>query len=194
MRKGATITKAMLAVAILLAATAPMAIGSNIGSQGTPGASGQTNGVFFLPNSTMTVKPVVLGATNMKAVSLTLNDSYVPTDLIVRTGRNDANCLDDRVCVFDGYYGKNGLYGWNACYGNTTGNHPAMRCSQAYVRLNQSYTPPSYKRLACHELGHSVGLRHTSFTGTCMTTSITSSNSSRLRSGHEMPELDRRYS
>lgn len=74
----------------------------------------------------------------------------------------------------DSNYGNNGVYGWNACYpGGTSGSHPNQTCSNDWVRLNTyAYAQrPSNDALACHELGHAVGLRHTTATS-CLNTTL----------------------
>lgn len=166
---------------------------SNFGSAGSVGTTGTTNGVFLLPNSTMTVKRVNLTSQNSGSVYTRVSLVYNNTDLIATTGPNSESCSPtERVCVFDANYGNNGLYGWNACRSGASGSHPNMRCSHQWVRLNTAYTPPSAQRLACHELGHTVGIRHTSSTDTCMTTDLNASTSLQLNA-HDRAHINANY-
>jgi len=73
------------------------------------------------------------------------------------------------VKVFEDTYGLNGAYAWVNCPPGATvsGAHPMRRCFNQVLKYNGSYafdamyaTPAKRKYLACHELGHSVGLRH----------------------------------
>lgn len=183
----------LVAFAFVLLAALP-ASASNYGSQGPDyGVGPNQSGVYLLPSATMTVKPVQLTANNRTALGQANTNSYVPTDLVVSTGANDMNCVTHRICVFDGAYGNIGWYGWNNCRGNASGPHPNKTCSQQHVFLNTSQTPPNRQRLLCHEVGHAVGLRHTSFLATCMTTEIDDGTSNTIRTNHEAQHLNAMY-
>jgi hypothetical protein len=65
-----------------------------------------------------------------------------------------------------------------------------MVCSLAYVRFNQAYSWDPLG-LACHELGHSVGLRHDTATNTCMNPTISSAR--RYLSTHDKDNLNYWY-
>lgn len=84
------------------------------------------------------------------------------------------------------------LYGWNACRGTTTGSHPTQRCSQQWVRFNTDEPPPGYKRLACHELAHSVGMQHRNATSTCVHGAIYNIQTSKLDS-HDVDVINGFY-
>lgn len=58
---------------------------------------------------------------------------------------------------------KTGLCGWTQCLGTTTGTHPNQKCSLDFIRfdIEGSRTCGTARSLACHEFGHSVGLKHT---------------------------------
>jgi hypothetical protein len=102
----------------------------------------------------------------------------------------DSVCSDAAydACVFDQNFGANGLAGWNACAGTTSGSHPNQVCSVTWVRINQHYFVP-LTQLACHELGHSVGLRHTSSTSSCLNTG----GSASTLSTHDRAHLTNEY-
>lgn len=181
------------AFALVLVGILPAAA-SNFGSQGPDyGVGPNQSGVYLLPSATMTVKPVNLTANNRTALGQANTNSYAPTALVVSTGANDGNCVSDRICVFDGAYGNIGYYGWNNCRGNVSGSHPNKKCTQQHIFLNTSSTPPNRERLLCHEMGHAVGLRHTAYAGTCMTTLIDNSTSNTIRSGHEGQHINALY-
>jgi hypothetical protein len=109
-------------------------------------------------------------STYSAGVDAALVDEYGPTDLYV-LNQTSSTCSDAShdTCVYDNTYGDNGLNGWNSCAGSgqIVGAHPNQVCTLSWVRLNQSASPPA-KRIACHELGHSVGLRHTTSSTSCL--------------------------
>lgn len=81
------------------------------------------------------------------------------------------------VVVTDASYGNNGLFAWVRCRAGsgTSGQHPNRICDSQKLRYNgwsgYEYAYDTYsKRLsrACHEIGHTVGLRHTSNENSCM--------------------------
>ena len=80
------------------------------------------------------------------------------------------------VLVTDASYGNNGIYAWVECLPGSaiSGSHPNQRCDRQKLRLNgeYAYTLNASRRLslACHEIGHTVGLRHTQNSESCMNT------------------------
>ena len=81
------------------------------------------------------------------------------------------------VLLNDGNYGLNGAWAWTACdIGATHGGNPATHrawCYPQWLKFNLSYktnysTLTKTRAIACHEMGHSLGLRHNSLTDTCM--------------------------
>lgn len=119
-------------------------------------------------------------------------DEYGPTDLTVGLG-SPGGCPDEDwdVCVFDSDYGDNGFNGWNQCAGDTSGAHPNRRCSLGFVKINLYFSPPA-KRIACHELGHSIGLRHSGNDASCMKTTQDGGSSARL-ANHDVGHVDDEY-
>jgi hypothetical protein len=108
---------------------------------------------------------VSLNANWSNAVFNTLIGDYTTYDLNVFGPSNVSSCTGSSgwdLCTFDADYGDNDLYGWNACAGTVNGAHPNQTCSMAWVRFNLHYAPPDndFRFVACHEIGHSVGLRH----------------------------------
>lgn len=80
------------------------------------------------------------------------------------------------VMAVDAPYGLNGLWGWGQCekaingvvYG---GSDPKRWCKRSDMDLNSSYSHNATGKLsiACHEVGHTLGLRHSNeSSGSCM--------------------------
>ncbi len=181
-------------LAIVLLAANPLGA-TNVGSAGTPGTAGTTNGVWYTPDAAWKVAKRDLTSTYSTGVTNAIAQSYNPTDLSV-TVVTAATCTNltphfHDVCVFDSDYGNNGVNGWNQCAGVTTGSHPNQVCSLQYVKINTRYSPPA-TRVACHELGHSVGLRHTNANDSCMKSSADGGSASVLTS-HDKSHLNARY-
>lgn len=137
------------------------AAASNFGSTGTPGSGGTTNGVWLTNNANWVVARIGLTQQYTAGVNNAVVGHYNPTDLN-GTLTTPSICSDAShdVCVFDGNFLNNGLRGWHACAGSVSGAHPNQICSVGWVRINTFYNPPA-AFIACHELGHNVGLRHT---------------------------------
>jgi hypothetical protein len=169
----------------------------NFGSSGKPGTGNNSkgeplNGVWFTKDFRWSVARMKLTATYSAGVEQAVEEEFNRSDLDGFV-HNPIQCTEmpqtpSDVCVFDDDYGGNGLWGWNACAGTTSGSHPNQRCSLAWVRINLRYSPAA-KAIACHELGHSVGLRHTSDQASCMKDPPTSS---RLTS-HDIAHLNSTY-
>lgn len=179
---------------VMWAGTIPAAAG-HLYSSGTAGTSGTRNGVWMTPNSTWWVGKRVLTSTYEGGVNNAALGQYGPTDLTVSVfiasscGDNPDRAYD--TCVYDENYGNNGLNGWNACAGSTSGSHPNQTCSKQWVRINLAYSPPA-NRIACHELGHSVGLQHWGEQGSCMKTTSAGGTSSVLHQ-HDRDAINQRY-
>jgi hypothetical protein len=93
---------------------------------------------------------------------------YNPTDL--HAYRDDADPLPD-VIVSDYNYGDSGVLGWVECPPDNTwesGTDPYRSCRGQKLRFNSYYwyydtyfdTQTQRRKRSCHELGHTVGLRH----------------------------------
>lgn len=181
---------------LMMALTAIPSTASNFGSIGSAGISGTTNGVFLHPSRTMVVQRINLTDYHYSAVASRVTNVYSPTDLVASSvSGNSTGCTvasGATVCVYDSPYGSNGLYGWSACAGTVTGSGAARRCSVQWVRLNLSYVAPSTTRLVCHELAHTVGLRHTTATDTCVTEDIRDTTSATL-SSHDVSHINANY-
>lgn len=104
------------------------------------------------------------------------------------------------VKVWSGDYGMNNVFGWVDCnpYSATTyGWHPNMTCygQDLYINLYSGYSygfDSQSERIAqfCHELGHTVGLQHTTGYTTCMNTGNISTG---YLSSHDVSHLNANY-
>lgn len=162
----------------------------NFGSEGQVGSSGTTSGVFL-----QTSRNYLVGFRNMTnyyedGAAFALSGSYAPTALDVAYVRNASSCTHD-VCMYDTNDGDNGFNGWNACSSGNSGSHPNMTCSRQHVTVNEHYLPPNV-RIACHELAHSTGLRHTDENASCVKRTAEGGTSDTL-SGHDKDHLNARY-
>lgn len=165
---------------------------TNFGSTGVSGAS--NNGVWLTENANWHVRGRVLTQPYKDALGATLSDDYVPTDLVVQYSTDASSCSSyagDDLCVYDADYGDNGLNGWNSCAGSVSGSHPNQVCDWDWVRINLNYSPPP-KRIMCHEIAHSVGLRHTQEQASCVKRTVDGGNSDDL-SGHDITHINSRY-
>lgn len=179
----------LLAVGLLSIAPA----GANFGSSGNSGTSGTTNGVWLTNNDNFHVYKRNLTATYAAGVDDTIYNDYdtIPgwdADTVTASSCNDTGA---DTCAYDSDYGDNGLNGWNACAGTTSGSHPDRVCSVQWVRFNEFYSPPA-TRIACHEIAHSVGLRHTNASASCVKRTADGGTSSTL-SAHDRSHLDNEY-
>ncbi len=186
-----TVTFAAALVAVAGPISASPALASNFGSTGTTGITGTTNGVWLTTSASFVVGRISLTSTYSSAVTTVMNGQYNPTDLNVSIASPTYCDSSLDTCIYDSDYGDNGLNGWNACDGPTSGSHPNMRCATQWVRINQQYNPPA-NRIVCHEVAHSVGLRHTSEQASCVKRTADGGNSSTL-STHDRGHLNATY-
>lgn len=181
-----------LFVAAGLLITAAPATATNVGSAGSAGTGGTTNGVWYTDGNLFIVAKRNLTAVYSNGVTQAINEEYIPTDLVVQAQVSSfCSDSDHDLCVYDENYGDNGLNGWASCFGTTVGAHPNQVCTVAWVRINQFFSPPA-KRIACHEMGHTVGLRHTQEQASCLKRTIDGGNSSQL-SPHDDAHVNARY-
>lgn len=156
---------AMTTMVVMALVSVPMtAMAGNFGSAGDPGTAWPNNGVWFTPDRTFAIGKVNLTVGWTNQVNDALAEEYNPTDLVV-TSTVVSSCTGSSgwdLCIFDDNYGDNNVYGWNSCAGFVNGVDPNQTCTMSWVRMNLFYTTTGdMKRvLACHEIGHSVGLRH----------------------------------
>lgn len=161
----------------------------DFGSEGTPGID--NNGVWLIPSRNWDVARRVLTPAYSSGVSAALSASYSPTDLNVFLYTDTLCVVMYEMCVYDSDYGDNGLNGWNSCVGTTAGSDPDQTCTKQYVRINLFFSPPA-QRIACHEMGHGVGLRHSDDQASCMKRTADGGNS-QLLTAHDKGHLNTQY-
>lgn len=180
-----------IAAAVLAGLSATPSSADNFGSEGTFGSDGQKSGVWFTPDSNWHVINRALTSTYATAASSVLATQYAPTRLAL-TYTSSGLCGTGGgpydLCLYDDQYGDNGFSGWNACHLYISGTHPNQTCGQQWVRINLTYSPPA-NFVMCHEIGHSVGLRHTTSTQSCMNTG----NTSQVLAQHDKDHINSRY-
>jgi hypothetical protein len=113
-----------------------------------------------------------------------------PTD--INTSLPDHQCGEDDVQVMDEAYGGT-LSGWSECHRWHTVN---VNCDTVHVHINTRLTNIPENRgdtfyLVCHEVGHSVGLMHTSDATSCMRQAWGSSQ--HIRVPHDRDHLNNLY-
>lgn len=111
--------------------------------------------------------------------------NWVSLNVYTTTDLNTSEQLqsDVDVRVWDSTYGANGIWGWVDCPSTCprTGAHPNRTGFRQELRFNLTY-PNAFDTLferrymACHEFGHTVGLRHSGNTGSCMYADVPTSN------------------
>jgi hypothetical protein len=94
------------------------------------------------------------------AIKWALNDQFPRFDFTWTWVDGD----DYDVRVMDDEYGDNNLLGWVNCPPRAIehGTNPDRSCYGQVLKRNLSYPLPEEGRryMACHELGHTVGLQH----------------------------------
>lgn len=131
------------------------------------------------------------------SMQITMDDLERRTDLTTSKAPGSAT-LDVLVTDYD--YGMTGILGWTECLPSsaTTGTHPALRCDRQKVRLNGSYpeyfeTSRARRSLTCHEVGHTIGLRHTTDSESCMRSPFDPDDFDTLTSSHDNAEINAHY-
>ena len=102
------------------------------------------------------------------SVRQAMADAYGPTALVMREESKVRNRTD--VIVYATDYGANGAAGWTYCppgapQGVNGHGHRWCRHQELHFNLNPQYAAffaddASRDAIACHELGHTLGLRH----------------------------------
>lgn len=162
---------AMVASLVLALAIAPVSYAGNV--------LGHRAGT----NSTVTFDQVSLTSTIHSAFDFNDINNIEPTQISTTLYHGSGG---KEVNVFDANYGDTGWAGRYLCVqgdGNT--------CEEGWVQINLywSYTTTQARSLVCEEVGHSVGLAHSSQTSSCMSQQWDRT----FLSSHDMGELNNIY-
>jgi hypothetical protein len=122
----------------------------------TPGAS-----LLSTPGN-MSVRFSASSTTWFNRVEWAMVDYAFSTVLTPRLSRGNCSSEWHRICIFTVNEGNSGRGGYYQCQpGHAAGSHPRQTCSHGYVVFNTYYDWSRYGiGLACHEVGHGVGLSH----------------------------------
>lgn len=165
------------------------ALATNFGSTSCGGTP--TNCISVDYNVYFKVYAVNLLVGTYNATVNSVNDDYQPTDLAASMSTDPDNT---DVFVHDDYYGYS-VAGWAVCPVGASqgGSHPDRWCigQEVHYNLNAtSYIEDAGSRayLACHELGHTIGLRHSSDSGSCMT--VNTPDGSSVLTSHDVSHIN----
>ncbi len=156
---------AFSAAAVALAITEQAHATAGFGSDGDA-----YNGVYLTPND----EYWRVHAVNIESPSTRQNivdeltGEYGPTDLDLVLYAYSTDCAGSDLCILDQDMGASGYYGRTMCaYGTLSGTHPTKVCTSFTLVILNQYVGTGYpagmgtsKYNVCHEVGHSVGLRH----------------------------------
>ncbi|GAA4364883.1 hypothetical protein GCM10023146_06020 [Nocardioides caricicola] len=104
--------------------------------------------------------------------------------------------------VSDSGYGDNGAIAWVNCPSGATetGSNPNRTCYGQRLNWNtySGYastwnTTYGARYVACRELGHTIGLRHTAQTGSCLRSQTPNSATTNTYSGQDVTQVLNHY-
>jgi hypothetical protein len=150
---GALVTGAVLA---LVASPTP-ALAQPFG----PGACG--GACYYADNSNETFFYNGLTVGDINAMEVVRTQRLEPTDMTTQLQTSSNNDTD--VITYDDSYGANNLAAWWMCDLLVSGS--TSLCNRGRIVINLYYGTATYG-VACMEVGHGVGLDHSTNTGSCM--------------------------
>ncbi len=199
-KQAAVALSALVITASSMALSAPSTLASNFFSNTCVGSAPPRNCVSFADNGDHSWYPEgTLGnqIAGIDGVVQEVMDDYENYSDVVTTKKNH-DTLDVLVTDWD-YPEWPDVAGWVECldYVNGTPAHPNAQCDRAKLRFNESFvqainTRADSKAVACHEIGHTFGLRHTFATDTCME-GFWHEDMRTLTSVHDDAHLNARY-
>lgn len=112
---------------------------------------------------------------NLLAATRTASTTYDAVTDVSTLERSSCSGVD--VIVMDAFTGLDSIVAWTECADGTStvGTDPNVYCRPQWLRYDLSDTadydtPGERNSIACQEMGHTLGLRHSSSTSSCMYT------------------------
>jgi hypothetical protein len=165
-RRSKVVRRAALGSVVAVVPASHAFAGADFGSQ----TANPQSGVYLTPDDN---NWVVSGwslntPVTVSNVAYAVVTTYGSTDMNPTWIPYAANCNATDLCVIDDNSGDTGWWGRTSCvYGTVSGTDPNAICSQTtLVQLNTyvgTYYPSgagSSRYNTCHEIGHTIGLRH----------------------------------
>ena len=150
---------ALVAMTLFLAAIAPTVAASN------------DLGIHTGTNGYLEVRQYFVQTQTAAQISWNNSNNINPTDLtvVMCTQNGSVSCGIKEVNIADSDWGDSGWYGQWDCI---SWESPTV-CDTGWVDLNTYYGPYTdnvMRSLVCHEVGHAMGLAHTSDSTSCLLT------------------------
>ena len=180
-------------VLFAVAGAATVALASNFYSTAVGGSP--ANNVSLANNSSHLVRFASVQAAQKASTLDRMSAAYnTPTDI---TMTETTSTTADDVVVFDFTYGLNGAVAWVVCPDAAfeSGSDPNRWCFGQELRYNLTYadyydTSGERAWIACHELGHTIGLNHVGTTNSCLRLNY---NGTTLLSPHDVSHVNSNY-
>lgn len=170
-----------------------VAIASNFASTAVGGTP--PNNVNLANNATHLVYFGAVGAQLKSATLGRMSSAYTAATDVTMSETTSSTNYDVRV--LDNSYGLNGAAAWVVCPPAAIegGTDPSRWCFGQDLRYNLSYpnyydTASERSWLACHELGHTIGLKHTTASNSCLRETH---NGTTLLSSHDISHVNSNY-
>ncbi len=188
----ARVVAGLFAVMLALAVPSSTSYASNFGSECAV-VNGVSTCVSLANNAVHNYYFGSVEVNQRAAVNWVSLNVYNPTDVNTSETPNS----DTDVRVWDNTYGLNNIWGWVDCPSHCykTGGHPNKTGYRQELRFNLSY-PNAFdsqferRYMACHEFGHTLGLRHNGNSGSCMYANVATSN---VLDSHDVSHLNAQY-
>jgi predicted Zn-dependent protease len=200
MRHQGELREILVAVLFAVALGAQPALASNFGSNtaayNTPAhpCDATASSQCIANNGTHWWYPSALLANQLAATRYASDSVYDPVADVDTVEMTSSSNVD--VIVYDSNYGSS-YWAWTACSTTATygGSDPDRWCRPQLLRYDTSHTTAydtttERRYLACHEMGHTLGLRHSGNTVSCL---YPNQATSTLLASHDTGELNAQY-